>query len=122
MSAGARPGGRAQTSASAPPLSGPGFPPAALMGSLRLRASRWPAILWTLGPMGNTRWLGGRAMSHVRADNERRSATRGSRADECVCAPLVRPRLSAGGSDGLVTVKGEQVASYFVDARADGKY
>jgi hypothetical protein len=27
-----------------------------------------------------------------------------------------------GATDGIVTVKGEQVASYFVDARADGKY
>ncbi|MGD0868778.1 MAG: hypothetical protein ABSB88_04455 [Bryobacteraceae bacterium] len=30
--------------------------------------------------------------------------------------------LYLGAIDGIVTVKGEQVASYFVDARADGQY
>ena len=29
--------------------------------------------------------------------------------------------LYLGAGDGIVTVKGEQVASYFVDARADGR-
>ena len=40
-------------------------------------------------------------MSHVRADNERRSATRGSRADEGVCPTFVRSRLYDGAFEKL---------------------